>query len=239
MKKDEIVANGKWKFDSDVTACFDDMLSRSIPDYNTMRKLTLDITEPYIQDNNFSMLDLGCSNGINLDMFINKYLNKGIYIGIDTSTEMIKSAEEKLNKYDVQIKLINDDVINIENYTYSKYNLITSILTVQFVPIEKRPQLLSTIYKMMKNKGVFILVEKILQPIFEFDSLYVDRYYKIKQENGYTREQILAKKKSLEGVLVPNTHNGNIELLESVGFKYIDTFWKCLNFEGYIAIKGE
>ena len=237
MKKDEIIVNGKWEFDKDVTDCFDDMLSRSIPDYNTMRKLTLDITEPYIQDNFFSMLDLGCSNGINLDMFINKYANKGVYVGVDTSAEMIKGATEKLNKYDVQVKLINDDVINIEKYSLFNYDIVTSILTIQFVPMEKRPELLSTIYKSMKSGGVFILVEKILQPVFEFDKLFVDSYYKIKRENGYTYEQIFAKKKSLEGVLVPNTHNGNFELLKSVGFKYIDTFWKCLNFEGYIAVK--
>lgn len=239
MKKDEILANGKWQFDKNVTDCFDDMLARSIPDYNTMRKLTLDITEPYIQDTHFGMLDIGCSNGINLDMFISKYNNKGAYVGIDTSKEMIISANKKLNKYDVQLKLINDDVINIEDYCMFKYNIVTSILTIQFVPMEKRPQLLSTIYNSMKPNGVFILVEKILQPVSELDKLFVDRYYKIKQENGYTKEQIVAKKKSLEGVLVPNTHNGNIELLENVGFKHIDTFWKCLNFEGYIAIKGE
>ena len=239
MKKDEIVAEGKWIFDKNVTDCFDDMLSRSIPDYNTMRKLTLDITDPYIKDNHFSMLDLGCSNGINLEMFINKYLNNGVYVGVDTSSEMIESANKRLDRYDVQVKLINDDVVNVENYALFKYNIVTSILTIQFVPIEKRPQLLNKIYKLMKSKGVFILVEKILQPVAEFDSLFVDSYYKIKRENGYTNEQILAKKKSLEGVLIPNTHNGNIELLKNAGFKYVDTFWKCLNFEGYIAIKEE
>jgi len=239
MVKDEILANGKWEFDKDVTDCFDDMLSRSIPDYATMRKLTLDITEPYIKDIYFGMLDIGCSNGINLDMFISKYYSKGAYMGIDTSKEMINSASERLNKYDVQLKLINDDVINIEDYCMFNYNIITSILTIQFVPIEKRPKLLNILYKTMKPNGVFILVEKILQPIYEFDNLFVDSYYKIKQENGYTIEQILAKKKSLEGVLIPNTHQGNVEMLKNAGFKYVDTFWKCLNFEGYIAIKGE
>lgn len=239
MKKDEILANGKWQFDKSVTACFDDMLSRSIPDYSTMRKLTLDITEPYIKDSFFSMLDIGCSNGINLKMFMDKYGSNGVYTGIDTSKEMLDSANKRLKKYDLQIKLINDDVTNIDDYRMFKYNLITSILTIQFVPFEKRPQLISTIFNSMKSNGVFILVEKILQPIAKFDELFVDRYYKIKQENGYTKEQIIAKKKSLEGVLVPNTHTGNIELLENAGFKYVDTFWKCLNFEGYIAVKGE
>ena len=242
MNKDEIVADGKWVFDKNVTDCFDDMLARSIPDYNTMRDLTLRVAKPFIT-NDFNMLDLGCSNGINLELFIERYGELGgSFNGLDKSVEMVNKAEERLAKYS-DSNLINVCVgdADITNFYFAPeiYNIVTSILTVQFVPIEKRPQLLSGVYKSLKDNGVFIFVEKILQPNAQFDRLYVDSYYDIKRDNGYTDEQIFAKKKSLEGVLVPNTHQGNIELLRSAGFKYVDTFWKSLNFEGYIAVKGE
>ena len=36
MNKDNIIAKSKWEFNQDVSNCFDDMLARSIPDYDTM-----------------------------------------------------------------------------------------------------------------------------------------------------------------------------------------------------------
>jgi hypothetical protein len=39
----------------------------------------------------------------------------------------------------------------------------------------------------------------------KIDDLFVKEYYNLKQENGYTQEQIANKRKSLEGVLVPLT----------------------------------
>ena len=65
----------------------------------------------------------------------------------------------------------------------------------------------------------------------------IDEYYKIKAENAYTQEQISAKRKSLEGVLVPITASWNEQMLKDAGFKSIDCFWRYLNFAGWIAIK--
>lgn len=236
--EDNIIAKSKWKFDKDVSNCFDDMLERSIPDYNTMRSLTLKLSEPFLQNKEeFSMLDLGCSNGINIDLFRGKYGNAGDYIGVDNSPDMLNKATERLRQYN-NVKLYNIDVTEL-NMTPYAHDIITSILTIQFIPIEKRPALMHNIYNALKPAGILILVEKILQPVNIFDSIFVDTYYQIKSDNGYTNEQIQSKREALKGVLVPMTHNGNIELLKSAGFKYIDTFWKCLNFEGYIAIKED
>jgi tRNA (cmo5U34)-methyltransferase len=68
--------------------------------------------------------------------------------------------------------------------------------------------------------------------------LLVDSYYQLKNENGYSKEQIEEKRKSLAGVLVPVTSEWNKELLHQAGFAKVETFWRMLNFEGYIAIKG-
>ncbi|MBQ1659307.1 MAG: tRNA (cmo5U34)-methyltransferase, partial [Clostridia bacterium] len=62
-------------------------------------------------------------------------------------------------------------------------------------------------------------------------------YYRIKGEHSYTQEQISAKRKSLEGVLVPITAKWNEQLLGSAGFKKIDCFYRYLNFAGWICIK--
>ena len=82
-----------------------------------------------------------------------------------------------------------------------------------------------------------ILVEKVLGNTTEIDDLLVSEYYRIKSNNRYTQEQIAAKRKSLEGVLVPVTARWNEDLLRTTGFKEVDCFWRYLNFAGWIAVK--
>ena len=76
--KDNIVVDKKWEFDSNVADCFEDMLSRSIPQYDVMRKSILDLasikidkilskyseTELSKSTKHFSLLDIGCSDGL-------------------------------------------------------------------------------------------------------------------------------------------------------------------------------
>ena len=44
---DKTIPKGKWEFDKDVTKVFDNMLSRSIPQYNVMRDLVVKWSENY------------------------------------------------------------------------------------------------------------------------------------------------------------------------------------------------
>jgi tRNA (cmo5U34)-methyltransferase len=93
------------------------------------------------------------------------------------------------------------------------------------------------VYDKLNEGGAFILVEKVLGNSAQIDNLFVKEYYDMKKDNGYTQEQIANKRKSLEGVLVPLTASFNEHLLHQVGFKYVDCFFRCLNFSGWIAIK--
>jgi tRNA (cmo5U34)-methyltransferase len=85
--------------------------------------------------------------------------------------------------------------------------------------------------------GALILVEKVLGSNNAIDTMLVDEYYRIKAENAYTQEQISAKRKSLEGVLVPITARWNEEMLKEAGFRSVDCFWRYLNFAGWVAVK--
>ena len=56
----------KWEFDQNVTQCFDDMLSRSIPQYEVMRSLVHSLAKAYAQRRTW-IVDIGCSRGIQLE----------------------------------------------------------------------------------------------------------------------------------------------------------------------------
>lgn len=46
---DQILPRGKWVFDEAVTNCFDNMIKRSIPDYQNMRNLVFDLGKEFVK----------------------------------------------------------------------------------------------------------------------------------------------------------------------------------------------
>jgi len=111
------------------------------------------------------------------------------------------------------------------------------VLTLQFIPIEYRQRLLRKIYESTEKGGVIILVEKILGNSALIDDVLLKKYYQMKEDNGYSSEDIARKRLSLEGVLVPMTAKWNEDMLYSAGFNYVDCFWRYLNFAGWIGVK--
>lgn len=243
--KDNVIPEGKWEFDEKVTDCFEDMLSRSIPQYDLMRESTANlvydvIKNPKCKKDTFNILDIGCSDGLMIQKLISKFNDEGYgyYTGIDISEPMLDKAKCRLSNN------INKGNVKIENcdlrmdFPCGHYDAITSILSIQFTPIEYRQHIIQEIYNNLSNaNGCFIMVEKVLGNTDNINKLFVKNYYDMKKQNGYTEEQIERKRLSLEGVLVPVTSDWNIDLLKQAGFRQIDVFWKWMNFVGYIAFK--
>ena len=42
----------------------------------------------------------------------------------------------------------------------------------------------------------------------------------------------------LEGVLVPMRAKDNVDMLLAAGFESVDTFWRWMNFTGWVAVRG-
>lgn len=235
--KDKVMLD-RWEFNEEVTSVFDDMLSRSIPQYDIMRDSIFNLGCSILNKNKQkSILDIGCSNGLSLERFVNKYKEDAKYRGIDVSEPMLNDAKNRFNNY------ISSNIVSIENIDLRKsfpvddYNLITSVLTIQFTPIEYRQRIIQDVYDNLLLGGAFIMVEKVLGNCSELNEILISEYLKMKENNGYSKDQIERKRMALEGVLVPVTSNWNIDLLKQAGFKKIDVFWRWMNFEGYIAIK--
>lgn len=231
--RDEVDVTGKkWEFDDEVARCFDDMLQRSIPDYENMRNLVYSIGKHYAERGK-AIIDIGCSNGNAALPFVKNYHNK--FILCDVSESMLDLCRRGFKEYP-NVKILNHDLRN--GVPNERASLILSILTVQFTPIEYRHKIIQSIYDNLEVGGAFIYVEKLLGCMADIDDILVDEYYNIKREHCYTEEQIKSKRKSLEGVLVPITEEWNKELLHSAGFTKIECFWRYLNFCGWVAVKS-
>ena len=157
---DNVLKYGKWEFDQEVANCFENMLSRSIPQYEEMRTLVCDIINNTYPDK-YSLLDIGCSDGLMIKRLLKDECN---YVGIDSSYPMIKKAKDNF-KNNRNVDILYCDL----KYSFPDINsnIITSILTIQFIPIEHRCDILKK-YMIHFPAVVFLLwLKNLLIKIIE------------------------------------------------------------------------
>lgn len=226
----------KWAFDSNVTAVFDDMLQRSIPAHDEMRRLTFDLGQPFVVEGS-DVIDLGCSRGAALVPFVERAVPHVRYLGLDESGPMLDAARERFeDEINTGVVAIEDHDLRVGLPDFAMPSLTLAILTLQFVPIEHRQRLVADVFRKTRPGGAMIVVEKCLGDDAAADDLLVSSYYRMKADHGYTAEQIASKRRSLEGVLVPLTAAGNEAMLRAEGWK-VQRFWQHLQFAGWIAVK--
>lgn len=232
---DHVLPSGKWEFDASVTDVFEDMLERSIPMYRVMRWACLDMARHFVRRGG-TVADLGCSRGSSISALIDGG-NATKIIGIEVSKPMIDACRLKFKK---EIGLGTVEILDHDLRTGLPFDsacVIQSVLTLQFIPIEYREKIVQEVFDAIVPGGAFILVEKVLGASADIDAKMVDLYYGLKRRNGYSEEEIVRKRLSLEGVLVPITARWNEDMLKSAGFHSVDCFWRWMNFAGWVAVK--
>ncbi len=223
----------QFEFDEDVASVFDDMLSRSVPFYDEMLKLTTSFALKYTKENS-TIYDLGCSTASTLINIANHSKTPLNLIGIDTSTAMLNRAKQKTKAYGYNIKFIEDDIFNIN---FEKSNVIISNYTLQFIRPLQREKLIKKIYDSLEDGGVFIFSEKVITDDKILNKQFIDEYYNFKKEQGYSEFEIAQKREALENVLIPYSYDENKNMIKNAGFKHFDCIFKWINFGTFIAIK--
>ncbi len=240
MSKDKVFDEKQsaedFKFGEKVVSVFDDMVGRSVPYYHEIQRMMVEQIKDFAKPGT-NIYDLGCSTGttlINVDPHIDESIN---FVGLDNSKEMLVKCESKFEeagvtrKFDLNYCDLNEGV-RIENAS-----VVIMCLTLQFVRPLYRERLIQSVYDQLNDDACLILIEKVLGEDSLFNRLFIKYYYDYKKRREYSELEISQKREALENVLIPYKVEENKELLNKVGFRYQDVFFKWYNFSGLIAIK--
>lgn len=228
---------GDFAFDEKVADVFDDMVDRSVPFYEEMQRMTVEMVDRFAQEGT-NVYDLGCSTATTLLNMASKIKNRKVkFIGMDGSLPMLERAKEKLklaNCWD-QCELKCADL----NQTLSLENpsVVILVLSLQFVRPLQREALIKQIYESLRKNGCIIVIEKILANDSMTNRLFIDFYYDYKRRRGYSQMEIAQKREALENILIPYRDDENIMLLRRNGFAIVETFFKWYNFAGFLGVK--
>ncbi|MFJ9352465.1 methyltransferase domain-containing protein [Streptomyces sp. NPDC101237] len=233
---DQTVPQGRWTFDEGVTRVFDDMLARSIPQYEVMRHAVFSCGSQFVRPGS-TIVDCGASRGEAIAPFVDALQSQGRFVCLEASEPMADALRQRFaaSCESGSVQVHQQDMKSF--YPDVSADLTLAVLTLQFIPIEHRQRIIQQIYEHTAPGGALILVEKVLGADSELNNLMVKLYHQHKLQHGYSREDIDRKALSLEGVLVPVTARWNVELLQQAGFQRIDCFWRWMNFSAWIAVK--
>ena len=226
----------KWEFDGEVTECFEDMLRRSIPQYDAMRAAVFALACRY-QKPKTAIVDLGASRGDALAPLLDKFGAYNSWVAVEVSPPMLEVLRQRFAGWVTNGLLTVSDTDLRTGFPPVQASVILSVLTLQFTPIEYRQQIVKRAFDALVPGGALLLVEKVLGATAELDAALVEEYYAFKRDSGYTEDEIQRKRMALEGVLVPLTAEWNETLLRRCGFAHVDCFWRAWNFAGWVAVK--
>ena len=91
---DKVTDPRDFTFNKEVVSVFDDMVSRSVPYYDEMQRMTAELAQDFAQDET-NVYDIGCSTGTTLQLLDGAIENRNVtLIGIDNSEDMLAKAEQ-------------------------------------------------------------------------------------------------------------------------------------------------
>jgi len=227
-------SNAAWSFGGSTPQHFDSHVSKSVPKYRDGHEIVLSLSDFFVKDDSVCY-ELGSSTGALTRQLAQRHGASGTWVGIDVEAAMTRQAEFQLSAAPLaNVTFITDDILTFD---YAKSDFIVAYYTVQFVHPRVRQALFDRIYESLNWGGAFIMFEKVRGPDARFQDILSSLYVDYKRDQGYSADEILAKTRSLKGVLEPFSSAGNLDMLARAGFKDVTSIFKYICFEGFFCIK--
>lgn len=240
-RKDEVFARddqpvGDFTFNATVANVFDDMVSRSVPYYEEMQRMVCELARDFAEAGT-NLYDIGCSTGTTL-LALDDVVDPTVrFIGIDNAPDMLEKASQKIRAANTnrQLELKTIDLHN--GLHMENASVVTMLLTLQFIRPLYRERMMKAIHAGLNENGCLLLIEKLTSEDTTFNRLFIQHYYDFKRRNGYSEIEISKKREALENVLIPYRLDENVQLLQEVGFRSVEVFFRWYNFCGIVAVK--
>lgn len=229
-------APGGWTFDATVASAFDAHVAVSVPGYDDLQALVGRLAAFYLVDGG-TVVDWGCATGRTVrEMMRANPLRRVRYLGIDESADMVRVATHAREQC-VTAGTAEFRALEIAHAPPPRGTcLVVALYTLQFLPPARRWEALRAAFDGLESGGALIVSEKVAPDDTELANPWQEILWHEKRERGHEPQAILAKARSLEGVLRPVSAARFEEQLAEVGFR-ATRFWQHLSFAAWIAVK--
>lgn len=226
-------------FNEDVARVFPDMIKRSVPGYPTIVE-NLGVLAAQFAKPGTCLYDLGCSLGAVSQALRRHVKSEGCrVVAVDNSSAMLERCREYMHAQDsmfqelLPVEIVAADILALD---FQPASLVAMNFTLQFIPPERRPELLGRIRQALVPGGALILSEKLRFEDAEEHTLLNELHVAFKRANGYSDLEIAQKRSAIENVMKPDSLEEHRQRLAAAGFRKVVPWFQCLNFASLIAL---
>lgn len=230
----------KFVFDEEVARIFDNMATRSIPNYLPAHALHASLVVPSLSGlvDRFVVYDIGASRG---EFFRSICRQAGVdeslghpmfnFLAVDSSEPMLRLLRQDMP----WVRTLVADAVTLDNFVQPA-DVINMSYLLQFIEHRGiRLRILKWAFDNLKPGGYLLLGQK--NKVGSFEQLFTNRYIQFRLDNGYTLEEVCAKTAALKNSMWPMSVPEMENLCYDAGFvDYVETT-RWLQFSTSIAFK--
>lgn len=227
-----------FEFDAAVSDVFPDMIRRSVPGYATTVSTIGVLADQYARVNT-RCYDLGCSLGAATLAMRHSISADGVeIIAVDNSSAMVDRCRAMLERDAgrVPVTVMESDILDL---AMARASVVVLNFTLQFIPPQRRLELLRNIHNALLPGGVLLLSEKVCFEDAQTQQLMDQLHARFKQQQGYSELEIARKRAALENVLIADSLPTHAARLREAGFARSQCWFQCFNFASLIAFRGD
>lgn len=226
-----------FKFNQSVVDVFPDMISRSVPGYQTIVDGIGRISKQFVKPRSV-IYDLGSSLG-SVSLMIAR-CNPGMLLqinAVDNSQAMVERCTLNVNayNYDALIDVQQNDITTI---SLQACDMVVINFTLQFIAPALRQAVIEKVYASLNVGGLLVISEKVSAQSDVMNRLLIELHHEFKRENGYSELEISQKRSALENVMVLDSFETHRQRLKQAGFNNISVWFQHFNFMSFCAVKS-
>jgi tRNA (cmo5U34)-methyltransferase len=225
----------KFAFDREVSAVFENMAVRSIPNFVEAHRAHVSMLKEWLNPG-AKVLDIGASRGSFFKELHDQYpaLWPTLKLeALDNSADMCGYLSQDYPEAHIRCEDVSSTKFLVGRQ--GTYDVVCVHYVLQFIPRDMQPLVVAKIFNMVRPGGILIWGHKSAHAGTAGAAAH-EQYIQFRINNGYTREEIEAKTKALAGSMFPMDHYQLLGLMKGHFSEVVETF-RFMMFSTMFAVR--
>jgi tRNA (cmo5U34)-methyltransferase len=201
---------------------YEQLMVRLVPQYLEQHRIIQSLLPN--EDRDYSVLDLGCGNGVLSELVLRKLPHSHI-VGFDLTENMLRAFEKKLSEYSGRYEMKQGNFLT--DPIGSRYDIILAGLTLHHLTWSQREQFYKTLSNSLREGGLLIARDIIID---EDERVRRDQYalwMEFMKSQGEDPESWYSKHMEKDHPISLSNH---FAWLRNAGFTKVGCHWRLYNF---------
>ncbi len=213
---------------------YDDWMKKALPNYNDIFTTAQNLI-PFDSTTTIDVLDLGAGTGLFSKHILEKYPHAK-FVLYDLAEKMLNMARNRFKKYQDQFTFKIGDYRNVDGE--EKFDLVISSLSIHHLIHEDKRKLFQSIYRLLRDQGLFINIDQIRGETHYLMDLYWNHWLVQVKKAVPSEQQIqesIGRRKKYD---MDATLTEQLQWLKEAGFANVDCVYKNYFVGVFLAIKN-